>query len=534
MAWYKTGTISVTNGSTTVTGSGTSWSANVAAGDTLKVGAAIYEITAVASNTSLTIGENFADSTASGLSYSIAPTSLAWSLGVSGDAADLAGMADVGIAVRVSDGAFSARAIAVSGEGLQISNGDGVSANPTVTLDDDLAAIEALSSPGFAARTGTNTWAARTITGTADEIEVTDGDGASDDPVISFPASVNFGTRDVIVSDTGFEIRDDTDVTRIVKFQVSGITPGETRTFSFPNGDGTFALAADVQPVSDLLTDIAALGASMDAGSLLLGAGANNMAELPIGPVGAFLRVLSGGLAWDDTLFGGALVLRDFTTSGDYVPTTNMIAVLMIATGAGPGGGGVNIGATAHIAVSGGGGSAGSTVFHIFTADDIGASKYVNIGSPGGGGVGAANGADGGHTGLGTGLGDYSLLKADGGKGGAFAERTTTGIAVGAGGAAVLATTGLIKVYGARGGQGAASYALDVAQYGAQSGKGAGSWWGDGGPSVWASGTITNGSNGVAPGSAGSGAAGARNTTGTGTGGTGAAGRLIAIELVGA
>lgn len=75
-AAYTTGTISVTNGSATVTGSGTSWSTTTNA----EVGEYIqlpddkwYKITEIGSDTSLTIEATYYGSTASGESYVISP-----------------------------------------------------------------------------------------------------------------------------------------------------------------------------------------------------------------------------------------------------------------------------------------------------------------------------------------------------------------------------------------------------------------------------------------------------------------------------
>lgn len=53
--------------------------------------------------------------------------------------------------------------------------------------DADVAAIAALSTTGLIARTGTGTAATRTITGTANQIAVTNGDGVSGNPTISLP-----------------------------------------------------------------------------------------------------------------------------------------------------------------------------------------------------------------------------------------------------------------------------------------------------------------------------------------------------------
>lgn len=75
-AAYTTGTISVTNGSATVTGSGTSWNTttNAEVGEYIQLpDTKWYRITAIASNTSLTIEVAYYGSTASGQSYVISP-----------------------------------------------------------------------------------------------------------------------------------------------------------------------------------------------------------------------------------------------------------------------------------------------------------------------------------------------------------------------------------------------------------------------------------------------------------------------------
>lgn len=75
MAWYRTGTITVTNGSTTVTGSGTQWIANVGIGEGfLAPDGKIYEISDIVSNTSLRIASQYLGSTQSGQAYVIVPT----------------------------------------------------------------------------------------------------------------------------------------------------------------------------------------------------------------------------------------------------------------------------------------------------------------------------------------------------------------------------------------------------------------------------------------------------------------------------
>lgn len=75
MGWYKTGTVAVSNGSATVTGSGTAWVANARAGQAfaLEGGAASYEIVAVVSDTEITIAPAYLGSTQAGQAYAIIP-----------------------------------------------------------------------------------------------------------------------------------------------------------------------------------------------------------------------------------------------------------------------------------------------------------------------------------------------------------------------------------------------------------------------------------------------------------------------------
>ena len=75
MAWYKTGTVTVTNNSATVTGSGTNFVSGAQVGFGFQgPNGLVYEITAINSSTSLTITPVYGGSTASGQAYAIVPT----------------------------------------------------------------------------------------------------------------------------------------------------------------------------------------------------------------------------------------------------------------------------------------------------------------------------------------------------------------------------------------------------------------------------------------------------------------------------
>lgn len=81
-------------------------------------------------------------------------------------------------------------------------------------FDADLSALAALATTGLIARTGAGTVAARTITGTANEITVTNGNGVSGNPTLSLPTALTFtgktvtggtftGITDIAVADGG-------------------------------------------------------------------------------------------------------------------------------------------------------------------------------------------------------------------------------------------------------------------------------------------------------------------------------------------
>lgn len=108
----------------------------------------------------------------------------------SGTALDnITGFASTGTLARTGSGAYAFRTLTGPAAGILVSNGDGVSGNPTLSLINDLSALEALSSTGIAVRTTTDTWAQRTITGTSNRIAVTDGNGVSGNPTLDISSS---------------------------------------------------------------------------------------------------------------------------------------------------------------------------------------------------------------------------------------------------------------------------------------------------------------------------------------------------------
>ncbi len=166
------------------------------------------------------------------------------------DLAALEGLASTGIAVRSASDTWVQRTVTGTADRVTITDGSGVSGNPTIDIastyigqstittlgtittgvwngtavpvanggtgatdagtartnlglaigtnvqayDADLAALAGLSSNGMIARTGAGTAAVRTITGTANQITVGNGDGVSGNPTLSLPIDIHVET----------------------------------------------------------------------------------------------------------------------------------------------------------------------------------------------------------------------------------------------------------------------------------------------------------------------------------------------------
>lgn len=101
------------------------------------------------------------------------------------DLSALEGLGSTGIAVRTTTDTWAQRTLQAPAAGFTITNPAGVAGDPTFVLANDLAALEAMSSTGLVARTGSETYAQRTLTGPAAGISVTNGDGVSGNPTLA-------------------------------------------------------------------------------------------------------------------------------------------------------------------------------------------------------------------------------------------------------------------------------------------------------------------------------------------------------------
>lgn len=168
---------------------------------------------------------------AQGLTISGSPITTSGTLvfSLANDLAAVEGLATTGVAVRTATDTWATRTLTAPAAGLTITNPAGLAGNPTFALANDLAAVEALAANGFAARTGTDAWAVRTLTAPAAGLTITNPAGTAGNPTF---ALANDLLQVESLATNGFAVRTGTDSwsTRIIS--------GTTNRIAVTNGDG--------------------------------------------------------------------------------------------------------------------------------------------------------------------------------------------------------------------------------------------------------------------------------------------------------
>jgi len=183
-----------------------------------------------------------------------------------------------GIIVK-SSGSVVARTLTATGSGLNIANGSGVSGNPTFSLTGVIASVAGLSGTGMLALTGGGTTVSgRDLTGTTDQINVVNGNGASGAPTFSIASNV------VLPGTSGMTIPKGTSAQQPVgaegqfRFNTTtstfdGYAAGSWRQFSLAGGVTSFSAGSTGLTPSTGTSGAVVLGGVLNASSG--GTGAN-------------------------------------------------------------------------------------------------------------------------------------------------------------------------------------------------------------------------------------------------------------------
>jgi len=183
-----------------------------------------------------------------------------------------------GIIVK-SSGSVVSRTLTATGSGLDITNGSGVSGNPTFSLTGVVASVAGLSGTGMLALTGGGTTVSgRDLTGTANQIDVLNGNGASGAPTFSIASDVQLpGTAGMTIP-KGTSAQQPVGADGQFRFNTTtstfdGYAAGSWRQFSLAGGVTSFSAGATGLTPSTSTSGAVVLGGILNASSGGTGAG---------------------------------------------------------------------------------------------------------------------------------------------------------------------------------------------------------------------------------------------------------------------
>jgi hypothetical protein len=243
--------------------------------------------------------------------------------------------AAAGIMAKTSTSTVASRTITASGVGLVVTNGNGVSGNPTIALDGRAAALAALGgSSGLVALSGTGATAVD-IVGTTGEIDVSNGGGPSN-PTIGIADDAVFPGTGGVVLPNGTSAQQPVGASGQIRFNT------DTQTFDGYNGLtwSQFSTAGGVTSFDGGSTGLTpaspATGAITLGGTLNVangGSGANTLTGYLVGngtsPFTAVATIPNAGLTNSAITINGSSV----SLGGSVTVTATASSALTIGTG---------------------------------------------------------------------------------------------------------------------------------------------------------------------------------------------------------
>jgi len=186
-----------------------------------------------------------------------------------------------GIVVKNGAGSLVNRSIATTGAGLQVLNADGTGANPTLELTGVAAAVANLSGTGMLAMvSGGTSVAGRDLTGTANQITIANGNGASGNPTFAIASDVQLPGTGGVVLPKGTSAQQPAGIAGQFRFNTDtqtfdGFASGSWNQFSLVGGVTSFSAGGTGLTPATATGGAVTLGGTLNVSSG--GTGANSL-----------------------------------------------------------------------------------------------------------------------------------------------------------------------------------------------------------------------------------------------------------------
>jgi hypothetical protein len=225
----------------------------------------------------------------------------------------------VGLVAKTTSTTVAARQIAVGGTGLAVTNANGVSGNPTLSLDGLISAIAQLSGTGLLAFQNGTTAGGVQILGTANQIAVANGNGQAGNPTVSIVSNAILPGTGSVTIPGGTSVQQPIGGPAQIRYNSTldayeGFSAGSWRQFSQTGGVLSFSAGLTGFSPSVATTGVVVLSGILNPASG--GTGVNN---------GTFTVTLAGNLA---TAGANNLTLTTTGATNVTFPTTGTLATL--------------------------------------------------------------------------------------------------------------------------------------------------------------------------------------------------------------